>query len=62
MFYHGKLHTLVIQSSTLLGSFLQTWTGKYSIDEVCNFPSQNMTVNEIIFLEKNKTRLFAVKK
>ncbi len=36
MFWHGKLHTLVIQSTMLAGT--------YSIDEVCNFPCQNMTV------------------
>ena len=32
--------------TTLLVLFLQTvtWTGTYSIDEVCNFPRQNMTV------------------
>ncbi len=41
-----KLHTLVIQSTTLLVLFLQTvtWPGRYSIDEVCNFLCQNMTV------------------
>ena len=34
MFCHGKRHTLVMVL------FLQTltWTGTYSIDEVCNFP------------------------
>ena len=37
---------VVIQSTTLLVLFLQTltWTGTYSVDEVCNFPCQNMTV------------------
>ena len=46
MFWDGKSHTLVNQSTTLLVLFLQTvrWTGTYSIDEVCNFPCQNMTV------------------
>ena len=46
MFCHGKSHTLGIQSTTLLVLFLQivTWTWTYSINEVCNFPSQNMTV------------------
>ncbi len=37
MFGHGKLHTLVVQSVTLLALFLQTvtWIGGHSIDEVC---------------------------
>ena len=46
MFWHGKLYTLVFQKTTLLVLFLRTsastWT--YSIDEVCNFLCQNMTV------------------
>ncbi len=68
MFWHGKLHTLVIRSTTLVVLFLQTvtWTGTYSIDEVCNFPRQNMTVTRRLnwqmrrFKRKQTREQFAV--
>ena len=55
MFQYGKLHTLVIQSTTLLVLFLQTltWTGTYSIDEVCNFPLKYDTSITLTFLTEN---------
>ncbi len=47
MFWHGELHTLVIQSTTLFVLVLQsvTWAGTYSIDEVHNLTITFPTVN-----------------
>ena len=51
MFWHGKLHTLFSDLKYQVVVFIFTdcdVDGIYSMDEVCNFPCQNMTVTSKI--------------